>query len=96
MAFFSRNDLAEKENIFTCRSSFTPYITPQEIILLQDHVPQSVKEERKKDGGIEYLPGERLLIKLAKQRKKEKGKTPKPRLDVDGVAKSLSRVLSTF
>jgi hypothetical protein len=96
MAFFTSTDLPERESIFTCRSSFTPYVPPQEIISLQDHVPQSVKEEKKKDGDIEYLPGERLLIKLAKQRKKEKGKTPKPRLDVDRVAKSLSRVLSTF
>ena len=93
MAFFTSADLAERENIFTCRSSFTPYVPPQEQISLQDNVPESVKEERKKDNGIEYLPGERLLIKLAKQRKKEKVKTPKPRLDVDRVSKSLARII---
>jgi hypothetical protein len=92
MAFFTSTDLPEHENIFTCRSSFTPYIPPQEQISLQVHEPESVK----KNNEIEYLPGERLLIKLAKQRKKEKGETPKPRLDVDRVTKSLSRVLSTF
>ena len=91
MAFATYGDLSENHNIFTCRSSFTPYIPPQELISLQDHVPQSVKEEKKKDGGVEYLPGERLLIKLGKQRKKKK-----QTLDVDRVAKSLSRVLSTF
>ena len=90
MAFVTYGDVAG-QNIFTCRSSFTPYVPPQEQISLQDHVPQSVKEERKKDGGIEYLPGERLLIKLGKQRKKKKQS-----LDVDRVAESLSRVLSTF
>jgi hypothetical protein len=99
MAFFTSVD-SERENIFTCRSSFTPYIPPPEQISLQDHVPEAVKEEKKKDGGIEYLPGERLLIKLGKQRKKEKGSgfasNRKSRLDVDRVSESLSRVLSTF
>jgi len=89
MAFVTYGDLAEKQNIFTCRSSFTPYVPPQEQISLQDHTPESVKEERKKDGGVEYLPGERLLIKLGKQRKKKKKS-----LDIDRVSKSLSRVLT--
>ena len=87
MAFQCHHE-AEEQSIFTCRSSFTPYVPPQEQISLQDHVPQSVKEEKKKDGGVEYLPGERLLIKLGKQKKKKKS------LDVDRVAQSLSRVLN--
>jgi hypothetical protein len=92
MAFFTSTDLAEKNNIFTCRSSFTPYVPPQEQISLQDNVPESVKEEKKKDNGIEYLPGERLLIKLAKQRKKEKG-NKRVTLDIDRVSKSLARII---
>ena len=92
MAFFTSADLNEKDNIFTCRSSFTPYVPPKEEISLQDHVPESVKEEKKKDNGIEYLPGERLLIKLAKQRKKEKG-NKRVTLDIDRVSKSLSRII---
>ena len=92
MAFFTSTDLAEKDNIFTCRSSFTPYVPKREIISLQDHVPESVKEEKKKDNGIEYLPGERLLIKLAKQRKKEKG-NKRVTLDIDRVSKSLARII---
>ena len=96
MAFWTDTDLAEREHIFSCRSSFTPYVPPQEQISLQDHIPESVKEEKTKDGNIEYLPGERLLIKLAKQRKKKKGSSSGAKLDVDRVAKSLSRVLSTF
>jgi hypothetical protein len=84
MAFFCHPEI---ENAFTCRSSFTPYVPPVEQISLQDHIPESVKEEKKKDGGVEYLPGERLLIKIGKQRKKA------PKLDVDRLSKSLSRVL---
>ena len=91
MAFHCHHE-AESQSIFTCRSSFTPYAPPQELVSLQDNIPESVKEEKKKDGGVEYLPGERLLIKLGKQRKKKKSKT----FDVDRVAQSLSRVLSTF
>lgn len=92
MAFCTSVDLTERENIFTCRSSFTPYAPPPEQISLQDHVPESIKEEKKKDGGIEYLPGERLLIKLGKQRKKDKASGTRSSLDIDRVAKSLSRV----
>ena len=91
MAFQCHHEAGEK-SIFTCRSSFTPYVPPQEQISLQDNIPESVKDEKKKDGGVKYLPGERLLIKLGNQRKKKKKKT----LDVDRVAQSLSRVLSTF
>ena len=81
MAFFCQ---PEPENNFTCRSSFTPYVPPVEHISLQDHTPESVKEEKKKDGGVVYLPGERLLIKMGKQKQK---------LDVKRISKSLSRVL---
>jgi hypothetical protein len=88
-AFQCHGDPIERQNIFTCRSSFTPFVAPVEQISLQDHVPESVKQEKKKSGGIEYLPGERLLIKLAKQRKKEK-------IDIDRVTQSMSRVLATF
>ena len=82
MAFFCH---PEPENNFTCRSSFTPYVSPVEQISLQDHVPESVKQEKKKDGEVVYLPGERLLIKMGKQKQK---------LDVKRISKSLSRVLS--
>ena len=104
MAFFSHREPTERESIFTCRSSFTPYVPPEEKISLQDHIPQSVKEERKKDDGIEYLPGERLLIKLGKQREKNhlkkkkvsKSLTRKETVDIDRITQSMSRVLSTF
>ena len=86
-AFQSHGDLLE--SIFTCKSSFKPFVPPAEQISLQNHVPESVKQEKKKSGGIEYLPGEKLLIKLAKHRKKEK-------IDIDRVTQSMSRVLATF
>ena len=90
-AFNSHDD--ERQNIFTCRSSFTPYVPPEEKISLQDHIPESVREDKKKSGGVEYLPGERLLIQLGKQRqKKQKTKT----VDIERVTQSLSRVLATF
>jgi hypothetical protein len=91
MAFFCHQEV---DNIFTCRSSFTPFVPPVEQISLQDHVPESVKEEKKKDNGIVYLPGERLLIKLGKQQRKLRKK--KPDLDVDRVSQSLARVLLNF
>jgi hypothetical protein len=81
MAFFCH---PEPDNAFTCQSSFTPYVPPEEKISMQDHIPEAVKEAKKKDGGITYLPGERLLIQIGKQ---------KPKVDVDRISKSLSRVL---
>ena len=105
-AFFVHREPTERESIFTCRSSFTPYVPPEEKISLQDHIPQSVKEERKKDDGIEYLPGERLLIKLGKQREKKKKQLgvlaatqqngDQRTVDMDRITQSMSRVLSTF
>lgn len=85
-AFQSHGDVSD--SIFTCRSSFKPFVPPTEQISLQDHIPESVKKEKKKSNGIEYLPGERLLIKLAKTREKE--------IDIDRVTQSMSRVLTTF
>jgi hypothetical protein len=81
MAFFCHQEV---ESAFTCRSSFTPYVPPEEKISMQDNVPEAVKEAKKKDGGIEYLPGERLLIQIGKR---------KPKVDVDRISKSLARVL---
>jgi hypothetical protein len=89
-AFQCHGDPVEKHSIFTCRSSFTPYVPPEERISLQDHVPESIKEEKKKCDGVVYLPGERLLIQLAKQRRK------KDKIDMTRITQSMSRVLSTF
>ena len=68
------------------------YFNPVEECPLDDNVPEIVKAERKKNNGINYLPGEKLLIQLSKQRKKQK-KT-KSTLDVERVTASLGRILS--
>jgi hypothetical protein len=82
MSYFCREI---DENTFKCSSSFSAYVPPEQISL-EDNIPESVKEERKKNDGIKYLPGEKLLIQIAKQRKKTT-------IDVDRISKSLSRVL---
>ena len=94
MAFQTYQD-NDTDSIFRCRSSFTPYV-PEEKLSMDDHIPESVKEERKKKGQVEYLPGERLLIKLGKQREKEKNSNAvsNKSIDVDRITQSLSRVLS--
>jgi hypothetical protein len=70
---------------FSCNSYFVP--VEQECVL-DDPVPESVKIAKKKDNGITYLPGEKLLIQLSKQRKKKKDK-----IDINRVTASLARIL---
>ena len=54
---------------------------------IEDAVPESIKQEKKKNKGIVYLPGEKLLIELNKQKKKATGK-----LDIKRVRASLMRI----
>ena len=75
---------------FTASSYFNP-VEP-EICPLEDVIPDTIKAEIKKNNGINYLPGEKLLIQLSKQRKKQK-KT-QSNLDVERVTASLGRILS--
>jgi hypothetical protein len=74
----------DSNSVFCCRSNFTP----RQIISLNDPIPEIVKEERKKNKGIVYLPGEKLLLSLAKSKRE-----PKMELDVDRISQSLSRVI---
>lgn len=85
---------------FNCHSQFTPYREP-EPEGLADVEPEIYKQERKKAKGIQYLPGEKLLIKLAKENKKKNAKAKKKvverkvlRSDIDRISESMSRVLS--
>jgi hypothetical protein len=55
-----------KNGFFSCNSYFKPVV--QECAL-DDPVPEAVKIAKKKDNGITYLPGEKLLIQLGKQKK---------------------------
>jgi len=71
------------QHVFSTQSHFVPYVEPT---IFEDAVPVEVK---KKDE-IQYLPGEKLLIQLGKQKKKKKKKN----IDVEKLSKSLSRVIS--
>jgi hypothetical protein len=93
MAFHIHQD--NVHDIFTCRSSFTPFVPPPAMVSLQDHIPDIVREERKKNNDIEYLPGEKLLIKLNKEKRKNKKKQGH-NIDVDRIQESLNRVLKVF
>jgi hypothetical protein len=70
---------------FSCNSYF---VQVEQECPLEDVVPESVKLEKKKDNGITYLPGEKLLIQLTKQKKKKK-----KIIDIDRVTASLARIL---
>ena len=78
---------------FSTRTDFKPFVSP---IATLPNQTQEKKEPPK------YLPGEQLLIKLGKDRKKEKKKNDEiDRLCRDSVAvskitKSLNRVLAGF
>ena len=67
------------------------YFKQVEVCPLEDNIPEAVKLEKKKDNGVTYLPGERLLIQLNKQRKKKKKNN---NIDVARVTASLGRILS--
>ena len=84
----------EGDGFFNCNSQFIPF--QEEICPLDDPTPEAIKIEKKKNKGINYLPGERLLIKLNKfeKRKKKNNGRKVNNLDVERVASSLGRILS--
>jgi hypothetical protein len=69
----------ESNGFFNCQSYFQ-----QEICPLADPVPESVKIQKKN----EYLPGEKLLIKLNKEKRKKKDN-----IDIARITESLKRIL---
>ena len=72
----------EQSNYFSTRTDFKPFVSP---IALAPPVAQSVAEAK-------YLPGEKLLISLHKNRQKEKKKNDE--IDILRITKSLNRVLN--
>ena len=46
MAFHIHQD--NVNDIFTCKSSFIPFVPPAQQLSLENHVPDIVKEEEKK------------------------------------------------
>ena len=79
----------EGSGFFTASS----YFNPVEECPLDDNVPEAVKIHKKKYNDIHYLPGEKLLIQLSKQRKKQNLKK-QSNLDVERVTASRGRILS--
>ena len=84
------------DNFFNCKSIFTPYV--EEVVEpsgINDPVPY--EEQLKESNKIKYLPGEKLLIKLGRESKKnKKKKAKKNNIDIDRLSDSLSRVLTKF
>ena len=81
----------QNESYFSTRTDFKPYVSP---IAFVPPVAQSVAPKDAK-----YLPGEKLLISLHRNRQKEKKKNDDVldiSKDVDRITKSLSRVLAGF
>ena len=75
---------------FSTRTDFKPFVSP---IAFVPPVAQSNRYTEVAPKEAKYLPGEKLLIKLGKDRKKEK---KNDNIDVDRLSKSLSRVLAGF
>lgn len=88
MSFACHQD--EGSGFFTASSYFNP--VEEEVCPLADPIPETIKAMRKKNNDIHYLPGEKLLIQLSKQRKKQKKKHTN--LDVERVTASLGRIFS--
>jgi len=72
------------DDFFGCTSYFMP-VEP-EICPLEDNVPEI---EKKKNNTIHYLPGEKLLIQLNKQKKKHTNN----HIDVERITASLGKIL---
>lgn len=82
----------EVSNFFNCYSQFKPYEEP-EPEGLDDVEPAQVRADKKKNKGITYLPGEKLLIKLGKEKEKKKKVKPE-KINLKRITESLSRVLN--
>ena len=80
----------QNESYFSTRTDFKPFVSP---IAFVAPVSQSNRNTEVAPKEAKYLPGEKLLIKLGKDRKKEK---KNDNIDVDRITKSLSRVLAGF
>ena len=76
---------------FSTRTDFKPFVSP---IAFVAPVAQSNRYTEVAPKEAKYLPGEKLLISLHKNRQKEKKKNDN--IDVDRLSKSLSRVLAGF
>ena len=95
MAFHIHQD--NVNDIFTCKSSFIPFVPPAQQLSLENHVPDIVREEEKKNNNVKYLPGEKLLLQLNKEKQKQKKKQGhKNNIDIERMQERLSQVLKSF
>ncbi len=78
---------------FSTRSDFKPFVAPIALDISRVYTNQTQEIKKQHKEPPKYLPGERLLIKLGTDRKKEK---KNDNIDVDRLSKSLSRVLANF
>ena len=94
----------QNESYFSTRTDFKPFVSP---IAFVAPVSQSNRYTEVAPKEAKYLPGEKLLISLHKNRQKEKKKKDDVldtatesrqslSKDVDRITKSLSRVLAGF
>jgi hypothetical protein len=95
MNWFKPHEYDDSNNILQSRSVFTPYKEPE-----PQPCMSTMFEEKKRKNEIQYLPGEKLLMRLEKIRTKEGGKKNIIKVEndfnVDRLSDSLARVLKTF
>jgi hypothetical protein len=77
------------KSIYSCARDFQPAVVVEEIDD-RGEVYETLNVEKKKTKASKYLPGERLLLKLNKQKKQ------KNMLDVNKITNSLQNVLQMF
>ena len=91
MNWFKPHEYDDSNNILQSRSVFTPYKEPE-----PQPCMSTMFEEKKRKNEIQYLPGEKLLMRLEKIRTKEcRGDRVKKssNFEVDRLSDSLARVL---
>ena len=90
---FSRNN-DKFRSIFACQKEFTPAVVVEEIDE-DGNVYEELKIKKKKPKASKYLPGQRLLLKLNKQ-KHDKNKLKPNTPDMNKITKSVNNLLKIF
>jgi hypothetical protein len=77
--------------MFSAKRQFQPYVEPEIVQEADDNSVIIRPTKRNK-----YLPGERLLMRLNKDKKTAEAKMEDKKIDIDRIANSLSRILGEF
>ena len=90
-------------SIFSTKSKFTPAVATEVIDDNGDVYTDMEPISKTGKKHLRYLPGERLLLKLKKDRIKQRDKDSMKKnnvkiqeIDVDSISKSISRLMSSF